>query len=116
MYLTLVRLSLFLTNGIKFTTDDGDKTKVVGGLVGDAIDNSADYFGKKFRESLVDFGVWLLTGLFNIITPFVEWGSKSVIVVCIIIFYCNKDRKAISVAIVWFFVYIIFMMIRGVVI
>lgn len=83
--------------------------KVVGGLVGDTF----DWFGDKTKESISNFSLWLITSLFNFLQPFVEWGSKSIIVICILIYYCTHDKKASSVGMKWFFIYLVFCMIRG---
>lgn len=90
---------------------NGEEGEIVGGLVGDAV----DWLGNKTRESILDFFRWLLTELFNFLQPFLEWGCKSIIVVCILIYYCTNDKRATSVGMKWFFVYLIFCMIRGVI-
>jgi len=103
----IVKLDLLITKLILLKSDKD--TEFVGGWVGDGI----DWFGESFKKALIDFGKWLLQGLFDILSPFIEWGSKSVIVACIIIFYCTQDKKAVSTGIKFFFIYIIFLMIRS---
>ena len=84
------------------------ETEIVGGLLGDSLNGFVD----SFKAGLIEIARWL----FEIITPFIDWGSKSVIIICLVIFYLSGDPKAISTSIKAFFVYLIFMMIRSVVI
>lgn len=73
------------------------------------------WFTDGFKKQIVDLFMWMLTGLFEILTPFVTWGCKILIVWCIISFYCTKDNKNLSLGMKSFLVYLIFVMIKGVI-
>jgi hypothetical protein len=75
-----------------------------------------DWFGKEFREKLVDFLMWLLHGAFDVTTPFVVWGCRIIIVWCIVTFYCSNDKRTICTAFKSFLVFWIFLMLRSVII
>lgn len=93
-------LFILLSNVNSITSGDGtDKGKIIQAI----------------KDGIVELLIWIVEGLFTILTPFIDWGCKSVIVISVIIFFCNKDKKAITVAMKSFFLFLIFMMIRGVV-
>ena len=79
------------------------------GLVG----NSIDWFGEAFRTNLVDFGKWLVNGLFDILYPFVTWGCKLVVVWCIVTIYCTGDKKSLALGMKCFLIYLLFLLIRS---
>lgn len=102
----LVKISMILSiNTNPVTIGEGtDK-----GLVG----NSIDWFGEAFRANLVDFGKWLVNGLFDILYPFVTWGCKLVVVWCIVTIYCTGDKKSLGLGMKCFLIYLLFLMIRS---
>lgn len=75
--------------------------------------NDNGWFGDKFKKALVDFGYWFVHGLFDLLSPFVEWGCKLVIVWCIVTMFCTKDTKSITAGLKAFLIFLVFIMIRG---
>lgn len=93
----------------KGKTGTSGKTEFVGGWVGEAGDSFVENFKKGFTE-IID---WIVKGFFGVSSPFFDWGCRAVIVACVIIFYCTQDKKSISTALKTFFIYIIFLILRG---
>jgi hypothetical protein len=87
------------------TSGDGQDN----GLIGDAV----NWFGDKFKDGLVQFGIWFAKGLFYITQPFIQWGCKSVIVASIVTYYCSHDPKSIRIGLKFFFIYLAYNMIRS---
>lgn len=87
---------------LKDTTMSGMMEKAVDGLIIDPA-----------KETLVDQVKQLLGWIFDVATPFVEWGAKSIILISIIILYCTHDKRALSAMIKAFFVYILFNLLKG---
>lgn len=85
---------------------------IIGGWAGDQLNNFTD----NFKAGLNEIGHWIVTGFFEITTPFFNWGCKSIIVMCVIIYYCSQDKKAISRGLWTMFAFILFFMLRSVVI
>jgi hypothetical protein len=79
------------------------------------IPNAMDWFGEEFKKSFVEFCTWLVVGLFNVLTPFVEWGCKLVIVWCVVTLFCSGDKKLLTTASKCFLIYLLFFMIRSVI-
>jgi hypothetical protein len=100
----LVKISIILNSNTTAGSEVTDK-----GLVG----NSIDWFGESFRASLVDFVKWLVSGLFDILYPFVTWGCKLVVVWCIVTIYCTGDKKSLALGMKCFLIYLLFLMIRS---
>jgi hypothetical protein len=99
----ITKLYIILLNVNSATSGDGtDK-----GIISDSI----DWFGKSFREGLIQFGKWFLVGFFYLTQPFFEWGCKSIIVASIIIYVCSQDQKCIRVGLKYFFIYLAYIMI-----
>ena len=58
---------------------------------------------------------WIAVKCFDVIYPVIDWGSKILIVICIISFYVtdHSDKKSIATAIKAFMVYLLATMIYG---
>jgi ABC-type proline/glycine betaine transport system permease subunit len=97
---------------ILLTYSEETEDKIIGGWLGDGI----DWLGENFKKGLIEIVNWIITGLFNVLTPIINWGCKSIIVLCFIVYFCSYDKRAISKAIWTFFIYILFFMLRSVVI
>lgn len=109
MYRLLIKIPIILN-----APSNDDEGKFVGGWLGDKLESSTQWFGESFRKALVDFGKWLVNGLFDILSPFIIWGCKLVIVWCIVTFFCTGDKKCLTLGMKSFLIYLIFLMIRGV--
>lgn len=112
MYLLLVKLSMVFNAPV----NNGDEGKFVGGWFGDKLEKTTDWFGESFRKALIDFGKWLINGLFNILSPFVIWGCRIIILWCIVTMFCTKDTKTLAAGFKAFLFYLVFLMIRSVII
>ncbi|WP_395546753.1 MULTISPECIES: hypothetical protein [unclassified Lacrimispora] len=102
----VVKISMMLNSNTN-SIASGDGTDK--GLVG----NSIDWFGEAFRVNLVDFGIWLVNGIFDVLNPFVTWGCKLVVVWCIVTVYCTGDKKSLALGMKCFLIYLLFLMIRS---
>lgn len=71
------------------------------------------WFTDGFKEQITNLFQWILTGLFNILTPFIEWGCKIFIVWCVVLLYCSGDKKNISSGLKCLLIYIVFFLIKG---
>jgi hypothetical protein len=114
LYLLLTKASMLASNVNSATHDDGNSEKNADQSSG-LTQETFNWIGDQVKDSLKDFGSWLIHGLFDILSPFIEWGAKSIIVACIVIYFCTEDKRAISTGMKFFFIYLIFMMIRGVI-
>jgi predicted PurR-regulated permease PerM len=92
-------------------TSTGDM-QIVGGWVGDGLDNIVE----SIKEGIVEIGNWLIKGFFNITSPIADYGIKCVIVVCFVIYYCSQDNRAISKGIKYLFFYLLYILLRSVII
>lgn len=92
------KIFLILANVNSVTAGDGgDK-----GLLVEAI-----------KDGIIEVIMWILEGLFTILTPIIGWGLKSAILICGVIYFCSKDKKAISSGIKFFFIYLLFFLLRS---
>lgn len=74
---------------------------------------SESWFGEAFRTAFIDFVKWITNGIFDTLTPFVEWGCKIFIVWCVVLLYCSGEKKNISSGLKCLLIYIIFFLIKG---
>jgi hypothetical protein len=98
--------SLILTSD----TGSGDM-QIVGGWVGNGLDSFVD----NIKKGLLEIGNWIVEGFFKLTSPFADYGIKSLIVVCFVVYYCSQDNRAISTGIKWIMIYILYILIRSVV-
>jgi hypothetical protein len=77
--------------------------------------NSATSGGKEEYGWIVDGIVYLVRELFDVLNPFMEWGSKFIIISCVIIYYCSLDKKYIASGLKWGIIFIFWISLRGVV-
>lgn len=119
----LLKFKIYLTQFILFNNDSDKETKFPYlnsatsgeesngdyGLLGDAV----GWFGEEFRDAITDFCIWIVTSLLDFLSPFVIWGCRTIIVWCLVTFYCTKDTKALSTGMKFFLIYLIFLMIRS---
>jgi hypothetical protein len=71
--------------------------------------------GKTLKDGFLTFLNDLAKGTVYLLSPFIEWGAKSALVILILAIYCTngEDKKNISSGIKIFIVYIIWMAIRS---
>lgn len=74
-----------------------------------------DLIGGAVKEWLLAGLMELLKGLFEFISPFVEWGCKTIIVGCALIYLTSHERKYIATGLKWFLIFIVYCFLRGVI-
>lgn len=78
---------------------------------GDGVDKG--WLVESIKDGIIEVIMWILEGLFTILTPIIGWGLKSAIVICGIIYFCSKDPKAITSGMKFFFLYLLFFLLRS---
>ena len=74
----------------------------------------AGILGGKTKEWIIDGFIELTKALFELISPFIEWGCKIIIVSCVmIIFASGYERKYVAAALKWFVIFLIYCFIKG---
>jgi len=89
-----------------------DKTKYLNSVTSGESGYSG--IGEEVKKGIVDGVTWLVTSLFNVVSPFITWGCKMVIVSCIIIYFCDKEERHIGTAIKFAIIFVLFCTIRSV--
>lgn len=56
---------------------------------------------------------WLGNTVLDYIGPFVNWGSRIIIISCFIIYFCSGDRKYMSAALKWGIIFLLYTVIRS---
>lgn len=74
---------------------------------------SESWFGDSFKKGIIEAVKWVLNGIFDVLTPFAEWGCKIFIVWCVVLLYCSGDKKNISHGLKCLLIYILFFLIKG---
>lgn len=72
-----------------------------------------NWFGDAVKQGIIDCAQWVAQSIFTVLSPFVIWGCRVVIVWCIVTVYCTKDKKQLSLAFKTFLVFLLFVMIKG---
>jgi hypothetical protein len=62
---------------------------------------------------IVDAILWVAGKLFEILSPFINWGSQILIVACVLIYICSREKKYLASSLKWGIVYIVFWVIKG---
>lgn len=96
------------------------------GILGDAYNNFTEDFKlaimdswnsitKDIHSGLASFGETIIKGLVQFLSPIVEWGCKSFIAYCVIIYYCTdgQDKKSVKMGITAIIIFILFEYIKG---
>jgi hypothetical protein len=104
----------------------GDPSNPSRGILENAYNNFTEDFktaimeswhaiGKSIHDGLVTFGESVLKGLVFLLEPLVNFGCKSVILYCIIIYYCTdgQDKTTIKLGLKALLIFIIFEYLRG---
>lgn len=76
------------------------------------IQNIFGWMGDSIKDGLVSFCNWALSSLLTFTEPFYNWGCKSIIVICILIFFLTGDKKTLTTALKTFFVFIFLYMMK----
>jgi hypothetical protein len=74
--------------GVLYNVDIPDGNQIVGGWLGNQLDN----IGKSITDGIYNGFVAVMDGLCGI----VFWASKIGILCCVIVYIASKDNKAIS--------------------
>ncbi|HWT74332.1 MAG TPA: hypothetical protein VN258_06395 [Mobilitalea sp.] len=62
---------------------------------------------------IVDGLIYLVERMFLMASPVINWGSRIIIVSCVIIYFCSSDKKYISAGIKWGIIFTVYCTIRG---
>jgi hypothetical protein len=62
---------------------------------------------------IVDGFVYLVEKIFLMVSPVINWGSKIIIVSCVIIYFCSGEKKYISAGLKWGIIFVIYCSIRS---
>lgn len=109
-------IALSLTQFVS-TSPTPTSVPFIGGVLGGEMNDGSHAIDQPtIGESIIDLIIDIFKGIFIILTPFFEWGSKTIIIICCIMFYCTRDKRLVTKGMKWFFVYIAFLMMRGVMI
>lgn len=82
-----------------------EDAKFIGGIVGDSLES----LGNTIRDGIIN---GFLTIIEYLIT-FSYWFCQIGILVCILLFICSHDQKAVSIAFKLIFIFIIVVIIGG---
>ncbi len=87
------------------------KYQYINSVTSDINVNEKDYglIGEWIEEGLA----WIGDKLLDLLEPFVNWGSRIIIISCFIIFFCSQERKYISLALKWGIIFTLFWVVRS---
>lgn len=82
------------------------ETKIVGGLVGDALND----VGNSITDGIVNG----FTQIVEYIVVIAYWVCKIGILMCLLVFICSQDKKAVTLGFKLGFIYLIIAIVGGV--
>lgn len=62
---------------------------------------------------IVDGLIYIVQRLFLLLSPFINWGSRIIIISCVIIYFCSSDKKYLSAGIKWGLIFVVYCAIRS---
>lgn len=77
------------------------------------VPENAGFAGGWLKNELSEALSWIGDTFLDYIGPFINWGSRIIIVSCFIIFFCSGERKYIASALKWGVIYLLYLTIRG---
>lgn len=92
---------LFESNVNSVTSGDGTGKGIVGDI------------SEEIKNGIVDGFAWLGRCICEVVFPVMEWGCKLIIIGSIIVFFCSRDTKSISVGIKFFLAFIVLCFLEG---
>lgn len=105
-------LSVLYTSPTQAPEDNG----LIGGFIDSGkveVPENAGFAGGWLKNELADALSWLGDTFLDYVGPFINWGSRIIIVSCFIIYYCSGERKYIAAALKWGVIFLLYLVIRG---